>query len=245
MKKALTLILLFTSLKISAQIEKPITKGNYIIGGSISGSYQSSTNNETFYDYDYNDGTFSIRQNKIKNTNCDFVFSPNIGYFIFNGLSAGITPTFSISNQKIENNATNGTSGISKVYSAGTGTYLKYYFQKGFLLNLNIQYLFNKSHSTNESNSFITQNGILKASSDNHYNTVGISPGLGYAIFLNSKISLEMLISYLYQQQHGTTSSSLDYIATPGSSDHSTSSGKTINNSNGIYLTIGLNTFLK
>jgi len=250
MKKTLTFILLFTSFKIAAQIDKPITKGNFIIGGSISGNYHSSTSNET--SYDNTNGTFSITQYKIKNSSCDFAFSPNVGYFIFNGFSAGIIPTFSISNQKGQNYPMSGSSNISKVYSTGTGAYLKYYFQKGFLLNLNIQYLYNKSHNTIEENVSMVQingtpttYGILRESIENHYSTIGFAPGLGYAIFINSKISLEMIISYLYQQQRGASSGSWDYTISPGTNNHDNLSGKTISNSNGIYLTIGLNMFLK
>jgi hypothetical protein len=246
MKNILIFILVFACLKVSAQIEKPIYKGNYIIGGNISGSYSNNTLTETV-NYTINN-TFSSDNFKIKTTNYNFSFSPNIGYFITNGLATGITPILSY--QKSENNSNNG-SGVSKVYSIGIGTYLKYYFQNGFFVNMSIQYQYNKTHNTNEyiyrDLATSTIDGKEDIVSNNQYNTFGISPGLGYAIFVNSKISLETMISYLYQRQTGPISSDteVNFPDSPNSDQHNSTSGTIVGNINGLYLTVGLNIFLK
>jgi hypothetical protein len=67
MKKLLFALLMFASVAASAQIEKPITKGNMMIGGAIKHS------------------TMSIHL-----TNFQFNASPSFGYFVANQLAVGI-----------------------------------------------------------------------------------------------------------------------------------------------------------
>jgi len=47
MKNFFLTLLIFTCLNLSAQFEKPVLKGNYLIGGGISMNYSHSNNNMT------------------------------------------------------------------------------------------------------------------------------------------------------------------------------------------------------
>ena len=91
---------------IIAQVEKPITKGNFLIGGDASGGYFKITHSDQVVFEQY-----------------DFSLSPSLGYFIGNGLAVGISPLFNYTN----------VVDMSWTYlSVGAGVYLKYYLKKKY-----------------------------------------------------------------------------------------------------------------
>ena len=73
MKKLLSLILLVISVNLFAQIEKPITKGNVILGGSAG--------------FGLSESVLSININ------------PTAGFFVANGLALGFSPSFHFSGE--------------------------------------------------------------------------------------------------------------------------------------------------
>ena len=95
--------------------------------------------------------------------------NPGIGYFFVNNLALGLTTNFNY--YSTENN---------KFYSIGIGPTIKYYFGNGILI---------KGEST-----FNSLHGIGDNTANE--NTFSFKPGVGYAFFINSKVSLEPSLNY-------------------------------------------------
>lgn len=90
--------------------------------------------------------------------------TPGIYYFIIDNLALGINTTISY------NGATN-----NKSFTLGVGPKVKYYFNNGLFLNAELGYSY--------------LHGISNTSNNAKY--FSCKPGIGYAIFLNQKVSLE------------------------------------------------------
>src|SRR5215216_1991973 len=96
-------IILFLLLFFLTESYSQITKGNWLVGGS---------------------GTLSRQQEKligseVKSTTIQL--SPDLGYFIFDKFSAGLTPAFGYINLKTDNYH-------SKTTSWAVGPFVRYYF---------------------------------------------------------------------------------------------------------------------
>ena len=256
MKNLLLPLLILSCLKLSAQIEKPILKGNYIIGGSVSMKFNSLNEN---LNYTTGSGNSNPESSVLNNSSYNLELSPQIGYFIINGLAVGISPVYSYSNTKetqTRNDSIAGSVFSNKISSntntnsIGAGVFIKYYSTSGFFLNLMIQYQYNTSKYTAEFSNFTpgTSNIIFKekANTNIHSNRIAVSPGLGYAIFLKSNISLEPMISYFYSRNSQSSSNSFNSIE---ESSGITDKGRAVyienTKNSGIYFTLGLNFFIK
>ena len=100
----------------------------------------------------------------------NFGISPTLGYFIKDRLALGLTPSISFSL----------TSQEYTVLYLGISPFIKYYFDNGFVLKGSTGYTFGFSKNDND-----------KETS----HLIPVSVGFGYAIFLNSKVSLEFYIN--------------------------------------------------
>lgn len=114
------------------------------------------------------------------------VATPNIGYFIINNLALGAIIPIQYVN-------------VEKSYSyisMGFGPYLKYYFNTGIFL------------SVNSSGSILNYKYPSSFYSNQSFNTkmVSVSPGIGYAYFLNNNVSLEGGVFYEYYKIFGGNS---------------------------------------
>jgi hypothetical protein len=105
-----------------------------------------------------------------KTSTHNFNFNPGFGYFIIDNLAVGVNTTFGIEKLSV------------KYYTYGIGPYAKYYFNNGLFLQTETFY-----SSTKAVGSITHKSTVLT-----------IAPGIGYAIFLNSKISLEPSLNYRY-----------------------------------------------
>jgi hypothetical protein len=103
-----------------------------------------------------------------------FSFSPTAGYFVSQGLALGIYPSFSYS----RNFGDFKTSSVS----LGFGGYIKYYFKNGLFISGSTGYELDRNRN-------------ITFDTHTSWNTLYIGPEFGYAIFLNSKISLEISIN--------------------------------------------------
>jgi hypothetical protein len=183
MKKILSVTILFwvlLSLPVISQdtssFTKPTLKGNLIIGGDF--KFAFSHEFEKVY---YN--TIYISESKFKTDAISLSISPEIGYFIIDGLAIGVSPTFSYSYLKstvlISSFLVN-----TKGHSLGIGgnLFLKYYLKNCIFFEIESGYSYSKS-----------TNNASHPSTNSIYSVI---PSIGYAIFLNSKVSIEPKINY-------------------------------------------------
>lgn len=106
-----------------SQVEKPITRSTFLIGGSASAG---------FYTGVYETGGTS--------SNLSINFTPSAGYFIMDGLAIGLAPRVYF---YLSDNSTFTTLGLSP--------FAKYYFQNGFVVRLDIGYSFSTGESYSNS----------------------------------------------------------------------------------------------
>ena len=155
MRLLITACILMISLDLVAQNEKPINRGNILMGGSIYGGYSFSKQD----DESYNDIHFTL--------------NPSVGYFIIDGLAIGIILSINYSKSFGE---------VEYSYSyIGLETFIKYYFRNGLFINGNTGITFNFREIT-----------------DYRGYQFQLRPGVGYAFFVNSKISIEPSVNYQF-----------------------------------------------
>ncbi len=201
MKKVLTIIILLKTCLVFGQIDKPITKGNWAIGGSIGSGWQTS-NNHNVSPETLNSSYFN--------------FAPGIGYFVMNGLSVGLNPIFTHSSNDYKYgysdvNYNYSNSNSSTINTFGIEPYLKYYFKKGFFLGLNVNFSKGKQIADSKTDRTPIDNntGIpstMTIRTTEKFNQNGMQPSLGYALFVNQKVALEASYNYLYWLQKRKTS---------------------------------------
>jgi hypothetical protein len=178
-------------------IVKPLTKGNFMLGGAVD-FYYSSSNGASDIINTYSN-TNSLRQVHLS-------LNPSVGYFVIDGLVLGLTPTFTYEYARATIRSLGTSNGTSDGHSfnIGLNAFAKYYFKNSFFIGLESGY----SHKIGNYNDA----GTTK---DNNFI---VRPSIGYAIFLNSKVSIEPSIYYLYQKydlngmKFGTSSSSSNNI---------------------------------
>lgn len=126
-RKNICIMILFFILSsiANAQLEKPITKGHFIIGGLV--SFNKKT---TEVDYD---NIITSQKHTI------FELTPNFAYFIMNRFAVGLQISTTLTNQK-ENDGH-----IYKVRSLVLLPYFRYYLYSGFFGEAAIGYGFIKA----------------------------------------------------------------------------------------------------
>lgn len=126
-------------------------------------------------------GTIQFQKDKFTNgttssspTEFFISLSPGLGYFVIDNLAVGVTvPVYY-----------NGTRN-NVYYVLGIGPFAKYYFANNFFVKTEIGFSF--------------LHNISSSATNEHY--ISISPAIGYAIFLNPKVSLEPGLSYEFDNK--------------------------------------------
>jgi len=194
MKQLIFLLCIGYAINSYGQTDKPITKGNMLLGGSAGFSYSKKTGQ-----YQFSDPYGGPFLQTIEEKNFSLSLSPSIGYFVADGLAIGISPSISYSHNKYGNNTYNG-------YAIGIAPFIKNYFTNGFFISLEPGILYSASNSGNSKSSTIQ---------------LYINPAIGYAFFINPKVSMEPSIGYLYNKNiykyessaNETTNSSLIFFS--------------------------------
>jgi hypothetical protein len=132
--------------------EKPIKRGDMIIGGGASLGFDNQR---------YTSGTLT----NIYNT-FNFGVSPRVLFFIVDRLALGAHVNFGF-----------GLTNNSFSYYTGIGPELRYYTNTGLFLKTGLSYLYSHYETFN-------------------LNSLNITPGIGFAIFLNNNIALEPILTY-------------------------------------------------
>jgi hypothetical protein len=183
MKKNLLVTILFLALlslpgisQENTSFTKPTIKGNFIIGGDFKFAFSHA-----FQETNYN--SIYISDSKFKIDAISLSISPEIGYFIIDGLAIGVSPAFTYSNTKstiLYSSILADMQGNS--LGIGGNLFLKYYLKNCLFFEIESGY----SHSKSTDN----------ATHPFSYSTYSFIPSIGYAIFLNSKVSIEPKINY-------------------------------------------------
>jgi hypothetical protein len=184
MKNLITLLLIIISTNLFSQVEKPITKGNFLIGGSASGGYYSQKNTYSS----------STTVNSISTSNdISASLSTSLGYFLLDGLAVGLS--FYVSIDK----------GLDKYkYSAfgvGTGPFVKYYTPTGLFVGGRIGYSTSNAKYDSTSNSNYTSFYFNPEVGYAYFisSKIAIEAALNYAYDF-SKSSYENQSSYSYSK---------------------------------------------
>lgn len=127
--------------------------------------------------------SFHSRSGDFGSNTFNLSLSPGVGYFIIDNLAIGINTNFSITSQ-----------GGYGFYTLGLGPYARYYFKNGLFLNGELGY--NLLHGLKNN-----------ATKQKEYSII---PGIGYAIFLNPKVSFEPSLNY--RHVNGPDSNSRDGV---------------------------------
>jgi hypothetical protein len=175
-----------------SQIEKPIKKGNIILGGSMNaGGYN--------YNRYYNPINGSLQDN-YKTTYVSLGNSISFGYFVCNGLVLGISRTYNLSYNMDSHSFNNAPYSDTESYYYGFGLspYLKYYFRSGIFLGVETGFSYDIG---------LNMTSETRTNSFKYF----VSPEFGYAIFITSKVSLEPGITY-YHSFDSSKSPSRDFI---------------------------------
>jgi long-subunit fatty acid transport protein len=196
------LVILFYSIDGYSQINKPITKGNIILGGAIGFSCNpgiSDSNND--YDDSNMDYHFSSKQNFLS-----FSLSPSFGYFVADGFVLGLSPSFSYFHNKYTYKYFYPSTGQENEYEYKSTSYriglypiTKYYFKNCIFIELITGF------SRSWSNSFqgYSDNPVQDYKYKNTSTSIEVGLGLGYAIFITPKISIEPGLFYIYNLDIG------------------------------------------
>jgi len=173
MKHLILLLCIGYAVNSYGQTDKPITKGNMLLGGSAGFSFSNVSNQYQFLDQNGVSFLQTVEENDFS-----ISLSPSIGYFVADGLAIGIVPSLSYSHYKSGNN-------INNYYAVGIGPFIKAYFTNGFFVSLQPGIRYSKNNS-----------GDYKYSTTQFY----INPAFGYAFFINPKVSMEPSIGYSYNK---------------------------------------------
>jgi hypothetical protein len=220
----------FSSLLLYGQIEKPITKGNFSLGGGFSISRFNST------------------EDKSSNHFSGLAIFPKFGYFITDGLELGMCPEVSFSKNKNELFVNDDYYYLNYLntdnsLSIGLSPYVEYYFKSGIFCNFEVAYKYAFGLSENKTTGFIRSDyediEVNEYYKDNFsQGRFEYSIGAGYAYFINSKVALETALTFTRQfAKYNSTTSSDDSNSDPVEN-------KTKGNSGRIGLSIGLKVYL-
>jgi hypothetical protein len=172
-----------------SSFEKPIKRGNYIIGGDLKINYKSDVEKTTYP----NNSPFTYRLNQFS-----INASPQIGFFLSDGFVIGISPTF----QYLLIDPKSGSSSLigykGHTFSLGSNVFIKYYFKNSIFFQLETGYLHNWDRSREYPSGKFNSNSF------------SIIPSIGYAIFVNSKVSVEPKINYAFSSYNSANMESND-----------------------------------
>lgn len=180
MKKLSVALLIFITVSAFPQVQKPISRGNILLGGN--GSFG-----------------FNRQKTSLNTESKSFRYSinPTVGYFIIENLVIGFSGGYSFERYS-----------DSKYYGFSLGPIVRYYSKPGPFVKA--ETLFGNYHGNNTGST----------------SSFSFSTGVGYALFINSKIALEPCIVYRY-----------DFFKTYGQYSFR-------NYTNGVYIEIGFSIFL-
>jgi hypothetical protein len=165
MKSFVTLVLLFLTVNLFAQVEKPITRGHFLIGGGLAGMYTKS-HTESY----------------------QLVAEPSFGAFFADHWAIGISVPF----QYYQNEGY--YMQPDRIIGIGFGPFLKCY--------LNFGLFFEMQTSLSLVNYKYESHNYAFNSRDETGKTITLSPGIGYAIFLNQNIAFETSLHYQYNKSY-------------------------------------------
>jgi hypothetical protein len=160
---------------LSAQIEKPITKGHLLTGGSLAIDF------EKMKEYDNSSG--SSPQIIYYTDGVTFTTDLYCGYFIINQLALGLTTDISTSSIQ-QHSSVNEEKSKHSYHNVGIGPFVRYYTKQGVFVETFASLALWKTSDLNESSSW----------KDYFY---GI--GVGYSWFVNPLIAIEPQIKYVHQ----------------------------------------------
>ena len=112
---------MFVSLTLFSQVEKPITQGDFLIGGSAYGGYYST----------------KTESNTDKNIRAGL--SPSLGYFVVDGLAVGLSISTSVYSGLADNDYSS--------LSLGAGPFAKFYTSSGIFISGSVYYSSGNSKS--------------------------------------------------------------------------------------------------
>jgi hypothetical protein len=177
MKHLLAFFLICYAFNANCQTDNPIKKGNIVLGGSSGVTFSKS--NIRHKVFDFVSEQYYYQNNDQKSFTVSF--NPLFGYFIVDGLVIGISPSYSYSQLKY----TSYDDGITN--SIGIAPFIKYYFNNGFFSSLGVGYSF----------STLKEQGL-----EYKYSSLSYNPGVGYAFFISSKVSIEPSLEYFFSKSN-------------------------------------------
>ncbi len=161
----------------SGQIEKPITKGHFLTGGSL------STDFEKLREYDKSGG--SSPQIIYYTDGVTFTTDLYCGYFILNQLALGVKTDITTSSMK-EYSSVNEEKSKHSYHNTGFGPFVRYYTKQGIFVETFASLALWKTSYPNASSSWKNYSYGL---------------GIGYSWFVNPSIAIEPKVKYVHQNQ--------------------------------------------
>ena len=174
MKKVCIFLMLISFLKPAlGQNERPVTKGHFLTGGSI--SFYSQTSKRSIY-------VGQLRQDVLL-TNKEDVFQPDItfGYFPINHLAIGLLTNANTYASKTTDDYTPDNVYRYRNSTLGLGPFIRYSTTFGLFVQGSTSFNFNR-----------------QSSGDEKWKSQQYSLGIGYSFFIKSVLSLEPSLSYKY-----------------------------------------------
>ncbi len=181
-----------------SQFVRPTSNGNVTYGGDI------------YLDFGFQNYNYTIDQTpgeyEVVNRNIGISANPSFGYFVYDGITVGISPTFGYSKRKIITSNTDFgelNDEDTQVIGIGLNLFIKYYFRSSFFCGLSSGFSFDIYKSN-------------QVESINKFTTYSLSPEFGYAIFINSNISFEPSLNYKISYSHSLNGQqNPGYLKTP------------------------------
>ncbi len=168
---------LFYLLFICITVNSQITKGNWLIGGSV--NFNSTKENSE---------AIAIRKNSVST-----LFSGNVGYFIANNLVSGIKINYLYSFQKYAP-AQDSSYHQFKDQFLEVGPFVRYYF-----LNTNNNKRINIFSELNYNYGFNWEKTYFENKNYYYYfNSKRITPLMGCAVYFNENIAIEFTFGYTF-----------------------------------------------
>lgn len=157
------------------QIEKPITKGHLLLGGSLAIDF------EKMKEYDQSGG--SSPQTIYYTDGITFTTDLYCGYFILNQLALGVKTDITSSSIK-QYSSVNEEKSKHSYHSVDIGPFVRYYTKQGIFVETFASLALWKTSDPNESSSWKNYSYGL---------------GIGYSWFVNPSIAIEPQVRYVHQ----------------------------------------------
>ena len=181
-------IVLFTLILISITVNSQITKGNWLIGGSV--SFSSTQEHSDAID---------IKKNSIST-----LFSGNGGYFIANNFVVGAKINYLYLFEKYSPSSDSSSIQYNGYYLEA-GPFIRYYY-------LNNNKIINIFSEINYLYGYSSQNSVLGFKSyNNYYHSQRFSSLMGCSIFFNENIAIEFTLGYTFYNYNNVNYNSKKY----------------------------------